>query len=147
MKVALAADHRGYATKEKLKALLASLGHKPEDFGTQSEESCDYPDCAIPASRAVAAGECDRAMLICSSGIGVSMVANRIAGIRAALCFDEETARVSRSHNDANVLCLPASRLTWEQIEAMVKIWLEAPFEGGRHQRRIDKIMKLDQHR
>jgi len=144
MKVALASDHAGFALKEKIKRLLEELGHRYTDFGTHSQQSCDYPDYAFPASEAVAKGECDVGILVCGSGIGMSMCANKVRSIRAALCCSEEAARLSRLHNNANILCLGA-RLTPEKTAlSIVKTWLDTPFEGGRHLRRINKIKQFE---
>jgi ribose 5-phosphate isomerase B len=145
MKVSVAADHRGYSAKEKIKAFLRELGHDVIDHGTNGDKSVDYPDFAAPAATAVAQGRADKAVLLCGSGIGVSMTANKVSGIRAALCHDELGAEMSRRHNDANVLCLPADWLGDELMCRMVRVWLNTPFEGGRHQRRIEKVMALEQ--
>lgn len=144
MKVALASDHRGVEFKNKVKDVLARLGHEPKDFGTDGTESVDYPDYALPAARSVAKGECERGILICASGVGMSLAANKVRGIRAALCHNEETARASRAHNDANVLCLGADFVPDSLIERIVGTWFETPFEGGRHQRRVDKVMEAE---
>lgn len=147
MRIAVAADHAGYAFKERLAAVLRELGHHVTDFGTESSASCDYPDFAIPAVRSVADGKADRAILACSNGIGMAMVANRMAGIRAALVYNERTAATTRGHHDSNVLCLGAQEFSEEALLRMVEIWLEAPFDGGRHTRRIGKIGDLDRDR
>jgi ribose 5-phosphate isomerase B len=144
MKVSVAADHRGYTAKEKIKGFLRELGHEVIDHGTDSDKSVDYPDFAGPAAGAVAAGKAERAVLLCGSGIGVSMTANKVAGVRAALCHDELGAEMSRKHNDANVLCLPADWLGDELMCRMVRVWLNTPFEGGRHQRRLDKLSAVE---
>ncbi|NOZ23938.1 MAG: ribose 5-phosphate isomerase B [Planctomycetes bacterium] len=144
MKVALAADHRGVACKKKVKEILLRLGHEPVDYGTDSTESVDYPDYALPAARAVAKGECERGVLICGSGVGMSLAANKVHGIRAALCHNEEVARASRAHNDANVLCLGADVVPESLVDKIVGAWFEARFEGGRHQRRVDKVMAAE---
>ena len=140
MKVALASDHAGFQLKETVKEYLASQKHEFDDFGTHSEESVDYPDYGFPATEAVARGECDLGILVCGSGIGMSMLANRVSGIRAALCTSVQMAEFSRTHNDANVLVLGERITDKEMALKIVKVWLSTPFEGGRHQRRLDKI-------
>jgi RpiB/LacA/LacB family sugar-phosphate isomerase len=140
MRVALASDHRGFRCKEAVKDVLRRLGHTPTDFGTDSEASVDYPDLGFKAAEAVAGGECERAILICHTGIGMSIAANKVRGIRAALCCDSETAELSRMHNDANVLVLPAKTHYGTDLSEMLKKWLETQFEGGRHQRRLERI-------
>lgn len=144
MKIAMASDHGGYEMKELLKKRLASLGHEVHDFGTDGPEPVDYPDYGEKAARAVASGECERGIALCKSGIGMSIVANKIAGVRAALCLDEEMAELSRRHNDANLLVLSGSRTTPEQASRITDVWLKTPFEGGRHQRRVGKIRALE---
>ena len=143
--IAMACDHGGYALKEQIKAHLTETGYQVRDFGTHSLESCDYPDYAAPAARAVAAGECERGILICTTGIGVSMVANKIRGIRCALCGDPLSASLTRRHNDTNVLALGAGIIGPNLALEIVDTWLTTEFEGGRHQRRIDKIMALEE--
>lgn len=143
MRVAIGADHAGLTLKEDIKRLLADLGVPFEDFGTDSADSVDYPDFAARVSRGVAAGEFDRGILVCGTGIGMAMAANRIAGIRAAPVTGLDGARLSREHNDANVLALGA-RLTHRDLALdIVRTFLETHFEGGRHQRRVDKIEAL----
>lgn len=144
MKIALAADHRGLKIKQKIAHLLANLGHEVADYGTHDDQSVDYPDFAWPAAEAVGRGECERGILVCSSGIGVSIVANKVKGVRAAVCHNKWTAEMSRRHNDANVLCLGADVVSGAELDEIVQTWLTTEFEGGRHQRRIDKIMKLE---
>jgi len=144
MKLALACDHRGFPAKEKLKTFLAQLGHQVQDFGVQNANSADYPDTVYPAARTVVAGGADRAIMFCGTGIGCSITANKVAGVRAALCHDELSAGLSRRHNDANVLCLSADLIGEELIRHIVKTWLETPFEGGRHLRRIQKIGDIE---
>jgi ribose 5-phosphate isomerase B len=146
MKIAVACDHRGYEAKELIKSLLQRAGHEVLDFGAHESKSCDYPDFAIPASLAVAKHQADRAILICGSGIGMSITANKICGIRAALCHDELTAQMSRKHNDANVLCLPAMLINDPLISRIVETWLATEFEGGRHDRRVQKMMDAEKH-
>ncbi len=146
MRIAIAADHRGHEVKEKLVVMLSELGHEVLDMGTNSSQSCDYPDCAYPPSVAVAEQRADRAVLICGSGIGMTICANKIPGIRAALCHDELTAQMSRRHNDSNILCLASDVLGEELIRRIVTGWLETEFEsGGRHERRVTKIAWIEQ--
>ncbi|MCZ7557300.1 MAG: ribose 5-phosphate isomerase B [Bacteroidia bacterium] len=140
MMIALASDHGGYEFKERIKRLLDALGVLWKDFGTDSGESVDYPDFAHAAAESIVQGECDRGIFVCGTGIGISLAANRHKGIRAAACQVVEAARMSRLHNDANVLALGERLISWETAEEMIRVWLETPFEGGRHQRRIDKI-------
>ena len=144
MRIALASDHAGYVFKGRLAEELEHLGHQVEDLGTRSEESCDYPDYGIPAVRSVADGRCDRAILICTNGIGMSMLANRIPGILAAVVYNERTAAMTRQHHDSNVLCLGAGEFGEEELLKMVRIWLDTEFEGGRHSRRVGKIKDLE---
>lgn len=141
MRIALAADHRGHALKEKVFALLSEHGHQVVDMGTNSARSCDYPDMGYKAARAVAAGKVERGILVCGTGIGMSIVANKVPGVRAALCTDELTAQLSRSHNNANMLCLAADVTGEDMVRRIVQRWLETNFEdGGRHERRVTKI-------
>jgi ribose 5-phosphate isomerase B len=146
MKIALGSDHRGYHVKSRLKAFLADLGHDVVDCGADSDASSDYPDFAVPACLMVARGKVDRGILMCGSGIGMTITANKVGGIRAALCHDELTAEVSRSHNDANVLCLAADLLSEELMRRMVEVWLNTGFDGGRHERRVKKMMSAEKH-
>lgn len=144
MKIAIGSDHRGFMAKERLKGLLADLGYEVVDFGTDTPKSYDYPDVAAPVARAVAGGKVERAILLCGTGLGVSISANKVCGIRAALCHDELTAQMSRQHNDANVLCLPADLIGDALMRRIVEVWLETAFEGGRHARRVSKIMEIE---
>jgi ribose 5-phosphate isomerase B len=144
MKIAIACDHRGYSVKQKILAQVADRGHELVDFGTDSTKPCDYPDFAFPVAHAVAAGQADRGILIDGSGIGMSIAANRIPGIRAAICHDELTAEISRRHNDANILCFPADLLGDELIRRIVDAWLLTPFEAGRHARRLEKLAEVE---
>lgn len=144
MKIALGSDHRGFLAKEKLKPLLEQLGYEIDDFGTDSPKAFDYPDVARPVAKAVAEGDSHRAILLCGTGLGVSISANKVRGIRAALCHDELTAQMSRQHNDANVLCLPADLIGEALMRRIVEVWLETAFEGGRHSRRVDKITNIE---
>ena|SRR5437773_7357520 len=144
MKVALGVDHAGFPYKKELDLVLRALGHSVLDMGTSSDASCDYPDFAEKVARAVASGEADRGVLVCGTGIGMSITANKVAGIRAAVVTDEKTAELSRRHNDANVFCAGARILPVVKIAEALKVWLETPFEGGRHQRRIDEITRIE---
>ena len=144
MKIAIGCDHRGFAVKTKLMELIARLGHEVTDFGAFGPESCDYPDVAAAVGRKVGAGEVDRGILICGSGIGMCIVANKIPGVRAAPCHDDLTAEMSRRHNDLNVLCLSADMLGERLIDRLVEVWLTTPFEGGRHSKRIEKIAEIE---
>jgi ribose 5-phosphate isomerase B len=144
MKIAVASDHRGFEGKRKLIPVLKQKGHEVEDFGTESAASCDYPDFAFPAARAVVQGQCDVGILMDGSGIGMSIVANKVPGVRAALVHDEVTARRSREHNHCNVLCLGTDLLSEQQIVKIVEIFLETPFADGRHTRRIEKIVQIE---
>ncbi len=144
MKIALACDHRGFEAKELIKSALQRAGHEVHDFGTNESKSCDYSDFAIPASLAVRDKEMDRGILICGSGLGMCMTANKVKGIRAALCQDELMAQMSRSHNDANVLCLPAMLISGQLVTRIVEVWLETTFDSGRHDRRVKKMMEAE---
>ena len=145
MKIAIGSDHAGVALKEELKAQLAPEGYTFVDLGTDSTASVDYPDFAAKVGAAVVTGEVDRGILVCGTGIGMSISANKIRGIRCALCFDQFTARMAREHNDANVLALGA-RVTGPGLALEIaRTWLTTAFAGGRHQRRVDKIMALEQ--
>jgi ribose 5-phosphate isomerase B len=140
MKIAIGADHGGYEMKEVVKKYVISLGHEVDDTGCFSLESVDYPAYAKNVSEQVQKGACSAGILICGTGIGMSMVANSFKGVRAALCHDEYTARLSREHNNANVLCLGARVIGNGVAEGIVKTWLETDFAGGRHQRRIEQF-------
>ncbi|HTO07003.1 MAG TPA: ribose 5-phosphate isomerase B [Myxococcota bacterium] len=144
MKIALAADHAGFAFKEKLLAELRRAGHEVTDFGTSGTESCDYPDFAIPAVMSVAEGKHERAILACTNGIGMAMVANRVPGIRGALVYNARSAAMTRQHHDSNVLCLGAGEFPAETLLEWVRTWLSTEFEGGRHARRIGKVTALE---
>jgi len=146
MKIAIACDHGGFDLKETMKEYLTSLGHEVEDFGCYEKKSIDYPDFIFPAAQAVANGKCERGVVICTTGIGVSVCANKVKGIRCSLCTDDYTARMTREHNDANVLALGANVTTPVRAKEITKIWLETEFSHGeRHQRRIDKITKYEE--
>lgn len=143
MKIAIACDHAGLAHKRAVCDRLRALGHEPVDFGTASEASCDYPDHAYPAVKAVADGACQRGVLICGTGIGMSIVANKVPGIRCALVHSVDTARTTAAHNDPQVLALGARIVDAATACAMVEAWLATPFEA-RHQRRLDKIAAIE---
>lgn len=140
MKIAIGSDHAGYKYKQLIIAYLAGLGHEMVDFGTHSEESCNYADFIIPAVRAVAAGECERGIVLGGSGNGEAIAANKIKHIRCALCWDNRSARLSREHNDANVMSIGQRMVSIEQVYEMLDIWLSTAFEGGRHQKRIEQL-------
>ncbi len=140
MRLLLGADHAGFELKEHAKRFLETLGHTVLDEGTHSEESVDYPDFAQAVCRKLLAGEAGRAVLVCGSGVGMSMAANRYRGIRAVLCTGLYIAKYSRLHNDANVLCLPGRLMGKGLAEEVLRTWLDTPFEGGRHQRRVAKM-------
>lgn len=144
MKIAIGSDHRGFEAKERIKALLHELGASIVDHGTNSRDACDYPDLALAVARQVASGEADRGILLCGSGVGMSITANKVRGIRAALCHDDLTVQLSRRHNDANVLCMPADLVGDALMKSMVRTWLETDFEGGRHARRVGKIVEFE---
>ena len=144
MRIAIGSDHRGFALKEVLKELLAELGHEWVDFGCQTEEPVDYPDIARPLAEAVAAGEYERGILICGSGVGMSIAANKVKGVRAALCHDTFAGRLTRRHNDANVLCLGGWCIGRGVAEDIVRLFLSEDFEGGRHARRLEKIRAIE---
>ena len=145
MKIVIGSDHRGYSAKESLKQFLGAQGHQVADVGTASAKSCDYPDSAFEAAKKVASGEAELGVLLCGSGIGMSIAANKVPGIRAALCHDELTTEMARRHNNANILCLPADLIGGALIQRMIEVWLRTPFEGGRHQQRIEKIATIEQ--
>jgi len=144
MKIALGTDHAGYEFKEGLQAFLKELGHEVQDLGTYDKQPCDYPDYALRVCQYVAQGQAPFGILVCGSGIGMSIAANKVNGIRAALAHDLYTARMSRSHNDANVLVLPSRLIALAIACEMTKLFLETPFEGGRHAGRVEKIMKME---
>jgi len=140
MRVALGADHRGFALKEELKAWLLARGHHVMDCGPENADRVDYPDYAFRVADAVARRKAERGILICSTGIGMSIAANRFPRVRAALCYSVRLARLSREHNDANVLCLGADFTSVEKAKRMVGVWLKTDFVGGRHEQRLAKI-------
>jgi ribose 5-phosphate isomerase B len=144
MRIAVGSDHRGLTVKQRIVPLLAQMGHEVADVGPANAGSVDYPDFAFEVARAVGEGRADRGVLICGTGIGMCIAANKVRGVRAAPCHDSITAELSRRHNDSNVLCLSADLLGEELIERMIRIWLDTPFEAGRHARRVDKIMQFE---
>ena len=143
MKISLACDHGGLELKLAIRAHLEAQGHEIQDFGTHDHASCDYPDYAAPAARAVADGTCERGILVCTTGIGVSIVANKIHGVRCALLSDPVSARLTRQHNDTNMMALGQGMVGEKLALEIVDTWLNTSFEGGRHQRRVDKIEAL----
>ena len=146
MKIAIGSDHRGFRCKQELIQHLAAADHQVLDLGPGDDDAAaDYPDFAVQVARAVADGRVDRGILICGTGIGMSIAANKVHGIRAALCHDEVTAEISRKHNDSNVLCLAADMANPRTVGRMADVWLATPFEGGRHARRIGKVMDIEQ--
>jgi ribose 5-phosphate isomerase B len=145
MKLAIACDHRGFEGKRRLLPVLKQQGHDVSDFGCEAQAACDYPDFAGPAARAVAAGACEAGILMDGSGIGMSIAANKVRGVRAALVHDEVTARRAREHNHCNVLCLGTDLLSEEQIRNIVQIFLTTGFGDGRHVRRVEKVTLLEQ--
>lgn len=146
MKIAIGSDHRGHEVKRRIVPLLRQLGHDVLDLGPEGSDSVDYPDYAFQVARAVSEGQVERGILVCGTGIGMCIAANKVKGVRAAPCHDSITAEMSRRHNDANVLCLSADLLGEELIERMIRIWLETPFEAGRHARRVEKISRFEDH-
>jgi ribose 5-phosphate isomerase B len=144
MKIAIGSDHAGYEDKEKIKRQLEELGVEYEDVGTVSTESTDYPIYAKKVAEKVAKGEVEQGILVCGSGNGMQMAANKVKGVRAALAWNEETARLAREHNDSNVLSIPARMISPEEVSKVVKSYLEAKFEGGRHARRVEKITEIE---
>jgi ribose 5-phosphate isomerase B len=145
MKIAVGSDHAGFALKEQVRPILEAAGHEVVDVGTDSEESTDYPLYAADAARLVASGDAERAVLVCGSGVGVSIVANKVDGVRAVNAHDADEAEMSRRHNDANVLALAGRRLEEGNAAEIVERFLGTEFEGGRHQRRVDQIGDVEQ--
>jgi ribose 5-phosphate isomerase B len=144
MHIAIASDHRGVHVKSKLVAALESLKHSVCDCGTGDDETVDYPDYAAVVCSKVAGGEAQRGILICGTGIGMAIAANKFCGVRAASCYDEVMAEMCRRHNDVNVLCLPGDLIGNRPVVDLVRIWLDTAFEGGRHQRRLEKIAEIE---
>jgi len=144
MKIAVGNDHRGYEAKQLIKSIVTQLDHECIDFGTNDSNPIDYPDMAYLAATAVSKKEADRAILVCSTGLGMSMAANKVQGVRAALCHDELGARISRDHNNANVLCLSSDQTGEVLLRKIVEVWLKTDFSGGRHERRVRKITAIE---
>jgi ribose 5-phosphate isomerase B len=144
MKIAIGSDHRGFDAKRRLVPMLRQLGHEVMDLGPDGNDSVDYPDYAYRVAKAVSDGQVERGILICGTGIGMCIAANKVKGVRAAPCHDSITVEMSRRHNDANVLCLSADLLGDELIGRIVRLWLETDFEAGRHARRVDKIKRIE---
>ena len=147
MKIAVGSDHRGYEAKQVVKAMIAQMGHECIDFGTDGTTPVDYPDLAYTVARAVSDAQAERAILICATGLGMSIAANKVRGIRAALCHDELSAQVSRDHNDTNVLCLSGDQIGQVLLRKIVEVWIGTEFSGGRHQRRVKKITAIEEGR
>ena len=147
MRVALGSDHGGFTLKEEIKSYLEKEGIEYKDFGTNSTDSCDYPDIALPVAQGVASGEFDRGILICGTGIGIGIAANKVRGIRAALCHDTFSARASREHNDANILTMGERVIGRGLALDIVDVWINTDFSGGRHQRRVDKINDIENNK
>jgi ribose 5-phosphate isomerase B len=145
MKIVVGNDHRGFEAKQQIKSILTQLGHECIDVGSNDSNPVDYPDAAYLAATAISKKQADRAILACGTGIGMSIAANKVKGIRAALCNDELSARVSRNHNDANVLCISGDLIGEVLLRKIVEVWLETEFDGGRHQRRITKIAAIEE--
>ncbi len=146
-KIAIASDHAGFEGKEAIKRTLESLGLAFEDFGTFSEDSVDYPDYAAKVARAVVGGEAEKGILVCGSGIGMQIAANKVTGARAALAWSEETARLARRHNDANIVAVGARTTEPHVVDGIIRAFLTTDFEGGRHQQRIDKISEIEKYK
>jgi len=145
MKIAVGSDHRGFEAKHLIKAIVTQLGHECIDFGTTNKDPVDYPDPAYQVAMAVSKKQADRAILACATGLGMSITANKIKGIRAALCHDELSAQISRDHNDANVLCISGDQIGEVLLRKIVEVWLSTEFSGGRHQRRVNKIAAIEE--
>ena len=147
MKIAVGSDHRGFDAKQQTKAIVTQMGHVCVDFGTDDTHPVDYPDLAYIVAKAVSKHQADRAILICATGLGMSIAANKVKGIRAALCHDELSAQISRDHNDTNVLCLSGDQIGEVLLRKIVEAWLSTEFSGGRHQRRVGKIAAIEEGR
>ena len=147
MKVAIGSDHRGFEAKQQIKAIATELGHECIDFGTNDNNPVDYPDLAYLTANAVSKKQADRGILICATGIGMCMAANKVHGVRAALCHDELSAQISRDHNDSNVLCLSADQVGVVLLRKIIEVWLNTSFSGGRHKRRVRKIAAIEEGR
>lgn len=146
MKIAIGSDHRGVEVKQKLVAFIRGLGHEVFDAGTHNSDAVDYPDIAYEVAQRISSQQADRGILICGTGTGMCIAANKMPGVRAAPCHDDITAEMSRRHNDANVMCLSADLLGERLIDRMVEIWLKTEFEGGRHARRVEKIREIERN-
>jgi len=144
MKIAIGSDHRGFEAKEQIKVIVSELGHECVDFGTGDSNPSDYPDMAYLAAKAVSEKKSDRAILVCATGIGMCITANKIKHVRAALCHDELSAAISRDHNDCNVLCLSGDQIGDVMLRKIVEVWLDTEFSGGRHERRVRKISAIE---
>jgi len=144
MRIAIGSDHRGLAARKRVVGLLERLSHEVIDCGSHGEEAVDYPDIAADVARRVSDGSVDRGILLCCTGVGMAIAANKLPGVRAATCHDEVTAEMSRRHNDLNVLCLSAEMIGAEVQDKIIRTWLTSPFEGGRHARRVAKITALE---
>ena len=144
MKISVGTDHRGIEQKRMVKVIATELGHEVIDHGTNSTESCDYPDIAQDVGQSVTKSESDRGILICGTGIGMSIAANKVIGVRAAVCDSVDKATLSRQHNDANVLCIPGDSFDESIVREIISAWLTTEFEGGRHARRVDKIRSME---
>ncbi|HEX7330706.1 MAG TPA: ribose 5-phosphate isomerase B [Pyrinomonadaceae bacterium] len=147
MRIALASDHAGYAEKERLKGVLADLGIEFDDLGTVSEDSVDYPDYARKVAEQVGQGHVEQGLLVCGSGTGMAITANKVPGVRAAVAWSEEIARLARQHNNANVLAIGARTTPPDEIPKIVRAWFETQFEGGRHAARVEKICEVERSR
>jgi ribose 5-phosphate isomerase B len=145
MKIVVGSDHRGFEAKQQIKSIVTQLGHECIDVGTNDSNPVDYPDMAYAAATAVSEKKADRAILVCATGIGMCIAANKVKGIRAALCHDELSAQISRDHNDANVLCLSGDQIGETLLRKMVEVWLKTKFSGGRHLRRVKKIKAIEE--
>ncbi len=144
MKIAIGSDHAGFLAKMQVIPYLKELGYEVVDFGTDSTESCDYPDFGFKVAKAVQSGECEKGIVICSTGIGISISANKVKGIRCSLCTNEFTAEMTRRHNDSNVLAMGAKVVSVDEMKKIIKIYFSTPFDGGRHSARVDKIAKIE---
>ena len=146
MRIAVGSDHRGIPMREKVLSLLKNMGQEPIDVGTHEDEDVDYPDVAAKVAEKVSCGEVDRGVLICTTGLGMCIVANKFPGVRTAPCHDEVTAEIARRHNDLNVLCLSGEIMSDCSVDRLLEIWLTTSFEGGRHARRVQKIRRFENH-
>ncbi|MDP2727979.1 MAG: ribose 5-phosphate isomerase B [Dehalococcoidia bacterium] len=144
MRIAIGSDHAGWKLKQDIMSFLAESGHSHKDFGCYSEESCDYPDVGRAVAESVASGEYERGILICHTGNGMCMTANKVSGVRAALCHNSYTGRLAREHNDANLICLGQGLVELDVAKDIVRLFLTTPFAGERHERRLSKVMELD---